>query len=148
MNVGHRPDRTRPILYGVVSAVLVVLLIFGLIAFPAPVVNAKARDKAVQLTAAFRSAGLTPPSQKFMVETLGADGGPVCADPGGALARARANQQLTNGAAHVGMRPVIAAQRVVQAEALILGVYCPERLPEFQEYLDGLEFADVLRGRT
>jgi hypothetical protein len=74
---------------------------------------------------------------------LGDDGGAVCQDPASALSRATLNAQLTNGAAGPGQRPVIADKRVVQGQALIIKVYCPEYIEEFQQVVDDLKFDDV-----
>ena len=137
--------KDRKILYTIVASVLVVLMVFGMFAFALPTVNDEARSKATQLISAFEQAGLPTPSEDFVVGTFGTDGGAVCEDPGAALSRAAMNLQLSNGAAQTGARPVLVARRVVQGEELILGVYCPEQLPEFQDYVAGLKFADVIR---
>jgi hypothetical protein len=137
----HKDHRT---LYAVVATLLILLMVFSMIAFTLPADNDQARSKATELISAFQQAGLPAPTSDFVVGTFGADGGAVCEDPGDALARAAMNLQLTNGAAQTGSRPVLVARRVVQGEELILGVYCPEKLPEFQEYVAGLKFADVI----
>ena len=137
-------EQERKALYLAGGLIVVILMIWGLIAFPAAVSSERAQDKADELIAQFTEAGLPAPSQEFLVDTLGTDGGQICDDPGGALEKARWDQQLTNGAAHVGARPVIAAERVVQAEKLILTVYCPDKLPDFEEYVGDLEYADVV----
>ena len=49
-----------------------------------------------------------------------------------ALSRATLLAQLTNGASGPGIRPVIADSRVVQGELLVIKVYCPDELEEFQ----------------
>ena len=138
----HKSNRT---LYAVVATLLIVLMVFSMIAFAVPPDNDESRSKAAELISAFEQAGLPAPSADFVVGTFGTDGGAVCENPGDALARAAMNQQLSNGAAQTGLRPVQVAYRVVQGEALILGVYCPEQLPAFREYVAGLKFADVIR---
>ena len=62
----------------------------------------------------------------------------MCDDPNGALSRATLLAQLTNGASGPGIRPVIADSRVVQGQLLIIKVYCPDELEEFQTFVDSL----------
>ncbi|MFL6141425.1 MAG: hypothetical protein ACJ72N_06085 [Labedaea sp.] len=141
----HHVHRNNRVLYAVVATLLIVLMVFGMIAFALPTDNEEARSKATELISAFEQAGLPAPSADFVVGTFGTDGGAVCEHPGDALAKAAMNQQLSNGAAHTGVRPVQVAYRVVQGEALILSVYCPDQLPAFRDYVAGLKFADVIR---
>jgi hypothetical protein len=128
----------RRVLYGVAAFVAVALTVWGLLVYPVAKENADARAKAEALVLTFGEAGLTPPSIRVAMRVFGTDGGAVCADPGAALRRAAADVSLSNGAAHVGVRPVVAARRVVEGELLVLEVYCPQRLPGFVEYVDGL----------
>lgn len=137
--------RDRTILYVVAAVVTVALMIWGLVAFDTPKETAAAKSKAATLTAAFQQAGLRVPSQDLIVRTLGEDGGAVCERPGSALRKATLDFQLVNGAAQVGVRPVIVERRVVQGEELILQTYCPDQLPAFREYVQGLKFANVIK---
>ena len=87
--------------------------------------NGRGRDKADQLVAALENAGATAPSQDQIVRVLGDDGGAICEDPGSSLRRAILHGQLTNGATGPGMRPVIADNRVVRGQLLVIEIYCP-----------------------
>ena len=44
---------------------------------------------------------------------------------------------LTMGA--IGVRATIAESRAVQGELLVMKVYCPDELADFQEFVDGLK---------
>jgi hypothetical protein len=68
----------------------------------------------------------------------------VCENPANALGRAMFSDQLSNGAAFVGRRPVIADRRVLVGEALILDTYCPEELQEFREELGDYKVDDTI----
>ena len=94
---------------------------------------------AAEFTQKLEAAGFTAPDQDILVRTLGDDGGAVCDDPGGALRVAILNDQISNGAAFVGRRPVIIDNRLVRGEALLLETYCPDELPEFLEKFDDLQ---------
>ena len=128
----------RRTLYIVLAVVFAVLLVIGLISFRSARSTAEAEEKAGQLIAELENAGARAPSQEALVRVLGDDGGAVCADPNGALSRATLLAQLTNGAGGPGSRPVIANSRVVQGELMIIKVYCPDELEEFQEFVDSL----------
>ena len=68
--------------------------------------------------------------------------GASCSRPG---AKATLYDQLTNGASHVGRRAVIIDERILQGEAAILQVYCPDKLAEYQEKLADLKFDDTIK---
>ncbi len=70
---------------------------------------------------------------------LGDDGGFVCQDPNSALGKAALLAGLTNGAGGPGVRATLAESRAVQGELLIMKVYCPDELADFQEFVDGLK---------
>jgi hypothetical protein len=136
---GHR------VIYWVIGVIVVVLAVIGLITYGSNKATADAKDKAQQLTQAFQQAGLrVPQDQDIIVKSLGTDGGAVCDNPASALGRAVMFDLLANGASQVGRRPVIVDRRVIQGQALIMQVYCPDKLPQFREKFDDLKFDDTL----
>jgi Tfp pilus assembly protein FimT len=139
-------QKTRRTTYIVVGAVILVLLIVALIVFSSAKESQAAQQKADQLIAAINQAGLPAPTQDQVVRVLGDDGGAVCADPNSALNKAILYGQLTNGAAGPGIRPVIADNRVVRGELLVIGIYCPDQLPEFTKTANDLKLDDVVNG--
>jgi len=134
--------RGRSVVYIVAVLLLVVLAVIGLITFRGARETERAGEKADQLISEIESAGSTAPSREQIMRVLGDDGGAVCADPNEALSRATFQAQLTNGAGGPGTRPVISESRVVQGQLLIIEVYCPDELADFQQYVDGLETSD------
>ena len=133
-------------MYIIIGAVLVVLCVIGLILYDAAQDNQEAQAKADQLVQAFEQAGLPVPSDTDqIVATLGDDGGAVCANPANALGKAMLADQITNGASFVGRRPVIFDRRFVVGEALILQIYCPDELPDYQERIDELKYDDTIK---
>jgi hypothetical protein len=135
--------RVRYIIYGVVAAVVVILMVVGLFAWHRAKSDRDAEAKADQLIAALDVAGARTPSREQVVRVLGTDGGPVCADPNEFLNRAAMLGQLTNGAGGPGSRPVIADSRAAKGELLVISVYCPEQLPAFQDFVNSLRTEDV-----
>ncbi len=131
--------------YIVVGAAFVVLLIVALVMFRAPKKTAAATAKAQELIAAFELAGLKAPSEQQIVGTFGEDGGPVCETNFDELIQNNLNLLLSNGAAQVGARGVIIDAKVLKGEAIVLGIYCPDRLPEFQTFVDKLKTADLIK---
>ncbi|MGH3506969.1 MAG: hypothetical protein ACRDO2_07170, partial [Nocardioidaceae bacterium] len=81
-----------------------------------------------------------------IVRVLGDDGGAVCQNPNDSLSRSILLAQLANGAAGPGARPVIADSRVLQGQLLIIQIYCPDELEEFQQFVDELKTDDVAGG--
>jgi Tfp pilus assembly protein FimT len=132
--------------YIVVGVVILVLTVVALLTFHSGKSSQQAQQKAVQLSAALTAAGARAPSQETLVRLFGNDGGAVCDDPNGSLRRGVLTQQLMNGAAGPGMRPVIADRRVVTAQLLVMKVYCPDEVPTFQEFVDSLDLGDTVKG--
>ena len=131
--------------YIVVGVVFVILLVVALVLFRYPNKSEAAHEKARQLISAYELAGLTPPSEQQIVGTYGDDGGNHCRVEFKELLERNLNQLLANGAAQVGARGVIVDARVLKGEALVLGVYCPDRLPEYEAFVNELKTADLIR---
>ena len=128
------------------GAVALLLAIVGLFAYNAEKDSEAAQQKAQQLIQKFEAEGLrVPVDEDIIVSTLGDDGGAVCENPANALGKALLHDQLANGASFVGRRPVIADHRVVKGEALILEVYCPEKLEQYQDAFDDLKTDDTIK---
>ena len=139
-------DRQRRTIYIVAGVVVLVLLVVGLFTYRSAKSSQQAEQKATQLIAALAAAGAPTPSKDMVVRVLGDDGGALCDDPAGGLRKAILFDQLTNGAGGPGMRPVIADRRVVAGQLLVLKIYCPDKLPSFQEVVDNLNLDNVVKG--
>jgi hypothetical protein len=134
------------LMFWIIAGVVVLLAIIGLVTYSGQKSDQEAKDKAQQLTQAFRQAGLpVPVNQDVFTRSLGTDGGAVCDNPASALGRATLLDQLVNGAASVGRRPVIVDQRIIQGQALIMQVYCPDKLQEFRDKFDDLKTDNVIK---
>jgi hypothetical protein len=144
MNVTVNDERrTRRTTYLVFAAIFLLLTGAALLIFGSRKADAEAQQKAAQLATELGDAGLRVPSTEQIVYVLGNDGGATCAYPNDALRRGALFGQLTNGAAGPGIRPVIADNKVVQGQLLIIKVYCPGELEDFTETVHKLKFADV-----
>jgi hypothetical protein len=133
-------QRRRPT-YLLVGIVVLAPLVVALAVHRSRKVDAAAHQKAGQLVAAFHRAGLSAPDQAQIARLLGDDGGAVCRDPANALEKAVRDGLGSNGAAGPGQRPVPIDPDLVEGEKLILQVYCPDELPGFVTYVNGLETA-------
>lgn len=139
-------DGGSNIVYWIVGGVVVVLIVIGLIAYNSQESDQQAQAKAQELTQKFEQAGLpVPADQDIIIRSLGDDGGAVCENPANALGSAMLNDQLSNGAAFVGRRPVVADRRVVLGELLILETYCPDELQEFRDQFDDFKYDDTIK---
>jgi Tfp pilus assembly protein FimT len=140
-------QKDRRVVYIVITAALVLLLIICLVFYRTAESNQEAQDKANQLIAALQQAGVRAvPSQEQIVGVLGSDGGALCKDPASALRKSILFDQLTNGAAGPGRRPVIADSRVFKGQLLVIQIYCPDELPRFQQMVEQLKTAGVAGG--
>ena len=138
--------RERSTVYIVVAVVIGALMVIGLFTYSSAKSTRESEEKADQLIAALEDAGARAPDRDQVVRVLGDDGGAVCENPNEALSRSILLAQLANGAAGPGSRPVIADSRVLQGQLLIIEIYCPDELDEFQEFVDDLETDDVAGG--
>ncbi|MFC5911677.1 hypothetical protein, partial [Streptacidiphilus monticola] len=105
----------------------------------------QANRKADQLNKELAAAGYPTFPQGDIARTLGTSGGPVCTDPDSALKKAQWLAEQANGAAGPGIRPVIADRQVLDAGALVIKVYCPDRLQDYQDQIDDLKTGDTVR---
>ncbi|KFD43784.1 MULTISPECIES: hypothetical protein [Cellulosimicrobium] len=142
----RQPRRERRTIYVVAAVVVVALVVVALVARGSQETTTEAEQKADQLLVAFAAAGVPTPDAEQVVRVLGDDGGATCEDPGGALSRATLLGQLVNGAAGPGIRPVVADNRVVRGQLLVIEIYCPDELAGFQDLVDGLHLDDTVRG--
>lgn len=141
--VESQSSRERSFIYLTACMLLGVLVLWAVFAFSSARETARAQEKADELIAALQDAGARTPDPDQIVRVLGDDGGATCADPNEALSRATLHTMLANGATGPGARPVIVDSRVLQGQLLIIQVYCPEELEDFQEFADDLKTDDV-----
>ncbi|RYP86857.1 hypothetical protein EKO23_07735 [Nocardioides guangzhouensis] len=135
--------RERSWIYVTACVLLGVLVLVGLITFRSAKESNEANAKADELIAALEDAGARTPDKDQIVRVLGNDGGATCENPNNALGRAVLFTQLANGAAGPGSRPVVADRRMLEGQLLIIQIYCPDELEDFQEFVDDLKTADV-----
>ena len=141
--VENQDPRERNWIYFTAGVVLLLLTVWAVFAFSAARETKRAEEKADELIAALSDAGANTPDRDQIVRVLGDNGGATCADPNKALSRATLYALLANGAAGPGSRPVIADGRVLKGQLLIIEVYCPSQLDDFQEFVDDLKTDDV-----
>jgi len=140
-------QKHRRITYIVITVALVLLLIICFIFYRSAQSSQQAPDKANQFIAALQKAGVrVVPSQEQIVRVLGDDGGAICKDPASALRKALLFSQLTNGAGGPGIRPVVVDSRIFKGELLVIQIYCPDQLPQFQQMVEKLKTAPVAGG--
>lgn len=135
--------RERRWIYVTACVLLGLLTLIALFTFSAARETRQATEKADELIAALEDAGARTPSQDQIVRVLGDDGGATCENPNDALRRSALLALLANGATGPGARPVIVDSKVVQGQLLIIKIYCPDELEDFQQFVDDLKTADV-----
>lgn len=126
--------------------VLVGMVIVGLVQYRAVKRDNQTAAKADELAEELAKAGYPVPDQETTEFLLGTDGGDVCEDPGSALTKALSRlQQLSNGATGPGSRPVIADSAAIGAERIVLQVYCPDKVDDFDESVEDLKTDETVR---
>ncbi|OKJ60959.1 hypothetical protein AMK27_17320 [Streptomyces sp. CB02009] len=125
--------------------ILVSLVITGIVRYEAVKTNNETASKANQLRDQLVKAGYPAPDTETLERVLGTDGGPVCDDPGSALKTALWKIQQGNGATGPGMRPVITDSKAVEVERIVLQVYCPDEVDDFEDSLNDLKTDDTVR---
>ncbi|WP_336086511.1 hypothetical protein [Nocardia sp. SSK8] len=145
MTTGDAPDHKRRWIYVTAGVLLVVFALIGLFTFSEIRESTQATAKAEQLHDELLAAGLPAPETRVIADALGEDGGSVCQDPSSPLIRAKYQASITNGAAGPGQRPVIGANDSTRAVAITIGVYCPDRLPDYLSHLDTLKLDDTTK---
>ncbi len=131
-------SRHRWIYLGAIG-VLVAMLVVGLLTFSSVHQSNASARKAQQLNEQLTAHGYPAVDQGQVARALGTDGGPVCTDPNGALKQALWLINQSNGAGGPGQRPVIADQRILDAGALVVQVYCPDQAQAYQDRIDDLK---------
>ncbi|GHA90312.1 hypothetical protein ACIQRS_13055 [Streptomyces termitum] len=127
-------------------AILLGLVITGLIRYSGFKRTQESSRKADQLSQELVRAGYSAPDKDTVERLLGTDGGQVCESPGNALKKALYRiDQLSNGATGPGSRPVIADTKAVEAERIVLQVYCPDQVPAFDQAVEDLKTDDTVR---
>jgi len=95
------------------------------------------------LISAFEDAGLTPPrSAENVAEVLGTDGGEVCVAASSDYLLGLLKTRLGVGGEFY-FRPTIVDSRPLQGAALIVKTYCPEEAPRVEEFINGLNTAQL-----
>ncbi|MFF5919293.1 hypothetical protein ACFY8C_13180 [Streptomyces flavochromogenes] len=125
--------------------ILVGLVITGLLRYETVATSNESASKANRLQEELVRAGYPSPDTDTVEQVLGTDGGPVCEDPGNALKTALWKIQQGNGATGPGMRPVITDTKAVEVERIVLRVYCPDELDDFEDALNDLKTDDTVR---
>ena len=138
-------DSERRTIYIVVGVVVLVLLVIALFRTARRRPPSRPIRRRTSSSPRFRR-GRCHASKDMVVRVLGDDGGAICQDPNAALSRAAVLDRLMNGAGGPGMRPVIADNRAVKGELLVIQIYCPDELPSFQEFVNDLNLDNLVKG--
>ena len=142
--VENQSPRERSWIYITSCVILAILALWAIFAFSSARETKRAprQGRRVHRRTAGRRAARTPDKDQ-VVRVLGDDGGATCANPNKALSRATLFTLLANGATGPGARPVIADSRAVKGQLLIIKIYCPNQLEDFQQFVDDLKTDDV-----
>lgn len=125
------------LIYGIAGLAVVGLLVWGIVAFRHQEDSAAARTKADELVALYQQHGLpTPEDTDQLTATLGTDGGQLCATATDDYAQSLYKLTTALNVGSVGGRQVVLDRDVVEGGALIVEVYCPDKLTDYREFID------------
>lgn len=123
--------------------IIAIVALAGAVIWREPKVNAEAEKKAQQLYELAIDEGFSLPSEKDAVDgfklLFGTDGGAAANTADSNIAQAQLADTVDPSTGEINQRPGPIDQRILQFESLVLEVYRPEALPEYQEFLDSLE---------
>ena len=138
----RHPENTHAIMYLVAFAVFVGLSVWGLVAFGQHRDDERATALATELAIRFADAGLRSIDIDAAARVLGTDGGAACTAIDGVLRDGLRNGQLVSGAPGPGQRPVLASRELLVGSRLVVEVYCPARIPDYDALVDDLKVVD------
>ena len=130
-------EKSHKWVYIVIIVVIVALMVAGVVLWRDVKTNREAHVKARQFIAQLNAAGLKAPSEDAVVRLFGVDGGGYAQNPDSALLESQYAWQL--GTAGPASRPVILDPDFAKAAAIFVSVYAPDKLAEFQKFVDGLK---------
>ncbi len=139
LDEGARP-RKRWVTYTAVGLLALGLGTVMVIQFDNHRSNSDARvaeQKAGELNDRLTAAGVAPLDEDTVVQFLGSDGGAICAKAS-SLGNATANLSSANGAAGPGLRVSLVDERRLAADRLVIEIYCPENLDDFNDFVAAL----------
>lgn len=130
-------EKSHRWIYITLAAVIVALMIVGVARYRQEKETEEARAKAREFIAQLNAAGLRAPSEDAAVRLFGVDGGPWAENAGEALLHSQYAWQL--GTSGPASRAVILDPDFLKAAVIWVSVYQPDKLAEFQEFVDGLK---------
>jgi hypothetical protein len=135
-------EKSHRWIYVAFVVVIVALMIAGVALRREQAQTDEARAKAGEFIAKLNAAGLKAPNEETVVRLFGEDGGPYAKDPDAALTQSQYAWQL--GTAGPAGRAVILDPDFVKAAEIFVSVYAPDKLAEFQEFVQGLELQETI----
>lgn len=136
-------EKSHTWVYVTIIVVIVALMVTGALLHEQKKESEEARAKAKEFITKLNAAGLRAPSEDAVVRLFGADGGPAAENPDGALVHSQYAWQL--GTSGPASRPVILDPDFVKAAEIFVSVYAPDKLVEFQEFVEGLELGETIQ---
>jgi hypothetical protein len=136
-------------LYGIVGGVVAFVLLVLLVTWDGRRNGARAGEKADELLAAYRQAGLPVRLERDqLADLLGTDGGDICqlADD---VSRSDSYEGYLKTTFRVGgefgFQGATLDRDALDRAELIVETYCPDKLPAARKFIDDLKDRDVVR---
>ena len=135
-------EKSHKWVYVTIIVVIVALMVAGVVVIRDVKESREARDKAKEFVTKLKDAGLPAPTEQTAARLYGVDGGPFAGRPDADLLQAE--YAWWHGTAGPAARPVIMDPDFLEAATIFVAVYQPDRLAEFQEYVNGLDLEETV----
>lgn len=130
-------EKSHKWVYIVIVVAIVALMVAGALLYHDEKQSKEAQAKAKEFIAKLNAAGMKAPSEQTAVRLFGVDGGAFAENPDETLLQSQYAWQL--GTAGPASRPLILDPDFTKAAEIFISVYAPDKLADFQEFLDGLK---------
>lgn len=134
-------EKSHTWVYITIIVVIVALMVAGVVTIRDVEESSEAREKAREFTTKLHDAGLPAPTVAEAARLYGVDGGPFAGRPDAELLQAEYTWR--HGTTGPAGRPLILDPDFLEAATIFVAVYQPDRLAEFQEYVNGLELEET-----
>ncbi len=131
------------IAWGILALIVIAMVAVSLAWESGDGADARAQELAADLVASLDEAGLQAPDEDVAARVYGTTGGIGCKVTDANALRSL-NALNLKGTGEVTSRSSFIDPRFVQFERIVLETYCPDRVDEFDDFVDGLRLRNTL----
>jgi hypothetical protein len=130
-------EKSHKWVYIVIIVVILALMVAGALLYHQEKASKEAKAKAHEFVTLLKAEGLPAPSEESAARLFGTDGGRFMAKPDAKLFQAE--YSWLHGTSGTAARPVILDPDFIKAAAIFVGIYAPEKVGEFADWVNSLK---------